>query len=149
MREHRISLRGRECRVEWTGIDSEQHIALLDIGAVLEITRNNLSAYLCLHLYRFCRGACANFIQVQRNIFGDNFCHCHRPRRWWRRCFLPACNDANGRKNNQDHDNTTYEINAFTAITSFKVCDTPARPVMSVSPLRQSFPSLFPFLTGE
>src|SRR5207237_10368074 len=112
MREHRISLRGSECRVEWTWIDSEQHIALLDIGAILEITRDNLSAYLCLHLYRFCRGAGANFIQVQRNIFGDNFCHCHRPRRWWRRGFMRACDDAYGGMGKRD-----YGINSNVSIT--------------------------------
>ena len=87
MRESRISLRGGERRCEWTRIDSEQHIALLDIGTVLEIARNNLSIYLCLHLNHFRRGASTDFIQVKRNIFGDNFCHCHGPRRWRRGCF--------------------------------------------------------------
>src|SRR6266550_9107846 len=124
MLESRISLRGGERRFEWTRIDSEQNIALLDIGTVLEIARNNLSAYLCLHLNHFRRGACTDFIQVERNIFGDNSCHCHGPRRRRRGWFLPACNGANRQKHNQKRDNTGYKINALATIPSFKVCDT-------------------------
>ena len=83
-----------------------------------------MPAYLCLHLHGFHRRACPNFIQVERNIFGDNFCHCHGPGRWRRRCFLPACNGANRQKHNQKRDSTGYEINALSTITSFKVRDT-------------------------
>src|SRR5438046_6758455 len=37
MRENRIGLRRSERRIEWTRIDSEQRITLLDIGTVFEI----------------------------------------------------------------------------------------------------------------
>src|SRR6476619_1454406 len=148
MRESRISLRGGERRCEWTRIDSEQHIALLDIGTVLEIARNNLSIYLRLHLNHFRRGACTDFIQVERNIFGDNFCHCYGPRRWRRGCFLPACNGANCQKHDQKRDKPGYKINALATITSFKVCNPLPHCGIYVSEGTHLCFALFPFVPG-
>src|SRR6266550_1504499 len=148
MLESRISLRGGERRFEWTRIDSEQHIALLDIGTVLEIAGNNLPAYLCLHLNHFRRGACTDFIQVKRNIFGDNFRHCHGPRRWRRGCFLPACNGANCQKHNQKRDKPGYKINALATITSFKVCNPLPHGGIYVSQGTHLCFALFPFVPG-
>src|SRR4029077_15132459 len=146
--QRRLRFRLIDSRLIWARIDGEKRIAFLYIGTILEIACHDLSGHLRLDLDGLVGGTGSDFIQIKRNVFAGHLRNQNGTDWRWRRCFLPACNDANSRKNNQDRDNTTYEINAFTAITSFKVCDTLAHRDIYVSQRAHFCLPLFPFVPG-
>ncbi len=63
-------------------INRKKQIALLDIGTVLKVTRNDLPAHLRLDLDCFVGAARADFIEIKRHVLCDHFRNKHRSH-WW------------------------------------------------------------------